>query len=327
MYAEAACQAHIDEVLELRDLMQLAHNKEISEFLALQPGSVSPDEAAVVGRAGYLFVNDGSNKWRQQIRGDEIITAAEAEQTAEYINSVHKGAQARGIRFLFVAVPEKDVVYPELSPNAERLEPHRSVHRISAQLHAPHIYPLGDMLRAKGSFPTYHARNSHVSFYGGLVLANALLAAAEVEPLDYAELKTSFVYWPDDLSMKWVPQMKTGRRILSNPSREEYIKTVQGHVGTHLRLTNEAKRDRGAALVFGDSYSWNPDAGVARFLSLRFGSTDFVWGREVDWDLVDQVRPALLVLELAERFLVRSIRPKTQPAPQRTEEASLQATA
>jgi hypothetical protein len=60
-------------------------------------------------------------------------------------------------------------------------------------------------------------------------------------------------------------------------------------------------------MIFGDSYSWNPDAGLSRFMTRRFETVHFLWGRDIDWSLVDAIAPSAIVVQAAERFLIQGL--------------------
>jgi hypothetical protein len=229
-------------------------------------------------------------------------------QSVEFLLSTAASARQRGIAFHVLIAPEKDVVLPELSPNATgKGADSRPALKLAANLNGLLTYPLERFLRQEHARLTFHVRNSHVSLLGGLLLADAACCALKRPPISEIELPTEIAYWPDDLSMKWVASLNTRRRVLSASFRAENICEVQGHTGTYQRIRNSQARSSDTLLIFGDSYSWNPDAGLARLMSFEFSDVHFVWGKVVDWSLVDAVRPAAVFLQSAERFLVKGI--------------------
>jgi hypothetical protein len=300
--------ARQDDQFEVRELVGLASRPEFSEFFKLSYETVSPDGSAVVGRCGYLFVNDGSNKWREQLHGTEIIDDEARARTAAVLNETRKRLRDTGISFQFVVIPEKDVVYPEFSPNAAKAAASaRSIHKIADVINGAVVYPLTDLLALTRDINTFHARNSHVNFYGGLQLAETVLVSLGRARLDYDQISSTTIWWPDDLSIKWVENLHTRRRILSRFYQEKEVVQSSGHVGRHLALTNAKARSQDKIIVFGDSYSWNPDAGLARFLALEFAQVDFVWKKQIDWELVTDIEPSVVLLQSAERFLITGL--------------------
>lgn len=299
-----------DQDIEVRQLINLACQENYREFLSLPPGQTSTDGSAIVGRAGYLFVNDGSNAWKDQLSGSQCISDDTLAAINQVIMDTMTRCNERGISFRLLIYPEKDIIYPELSPNvADTVYNGRPVNKITELLQGIVVYPALEMIREKIYTQQFHCRNSHVCFYGGLVVTNIMLDSIGMEPIGYDQIKTDIINWPDDLSMKWVDGFITSRRrVFPYFQRETIYAPENGHVGTRVATYNENATVKNTVVVFGDSYAWNQDAGLIVFLALRFERVYFVWGKQVDWDLVSHLNPSVLILETAERFLIRGIK-------------------
>jgi hypothetical protein len=292
----------------VRELIHLSAHDEFSHFFKLQPGAVSSDLSAIVGRGGFLFVNDGSNKWKDQLSGELVFDAKTSEQTSNLLQQYHDLLSSHNIIFRFVIVPEKDVVYSDLSPNVvSALATKRPAQELAARHSAFTLYSKDALSSATTEINTYHARNSHFNFFGGMVVAEQILSSLDLKLPSAEQIPSDLVFWPDDLSVKWVPDLKTRRRILRRFYKEEEVVKVESHVGRYLVLRNDNAPKKLPIMIFGDSYSWNPDAGVARYLSLVFTEVHFLWKKQIDWELVERVKPAALILQSAERFLIRGL--------------------
>ena len=82
-----------DDLFEMRELLHLSSQEEFSAFFALEPGGVSSDSSAIVGRAGFLFVNDGSNKWKDQLGGALTLSPEISEATSKKLEEYNERTQ------------------------------------------------------------------------------------------------------------------------------------------------------------------------------------------------------------------------------------------
>ncbi len=298
-----------DGLTEMHQLLQASLDPRFRDFLSLPPGSLSADQSVVVGRAGHLFVNDGSNSWRKQLSGEALIEEGQERATRESLDETDARLREAGISFAFVVYPEKDIIYPELSPNVSgAVHPLRSLHRIETD-RVRAIYPARAMNALRHRVEMFHRRNSHVNFYGGLVAANQTLNALRLAPLAADEIQTDLVNWPDDLSIKWVDNLVTFRRRVKPVVQRETLHEPKagGHVGTLIRARTPAAMSEARILIFGDSYSWNPDAGLLSFLALRAREVHLLWQKSIDWALVSETKPTHVILQSAERFLIKGL--------------------
>ena len=298
--------ARFDADLEVHQLLRASLDDRFRSFVGLRPGTFCDDGSVVVGEAGFLFVNDGSNQWRKQLSGEAVISEAACSVAREFLVSSANKASSFGMNFIVVIYPEKDIIYPELSPNiSSGIPERRSIHRIMVE-DVTFVYPADTMFRQKGTYQQFHRRNSHVCYYGGLIAANATLRALGEPCLDGSEIQTDLVNWPDDLSIKWVDGLDTLRRRVRPVFRRTTVTApLNGHVGTEVETFNETAEVDEFVMIFGDSYSWNQDAGLVSFLSLHYRRVYFVWRKEIDWALVEKMKPNKIILQSAERFLIR----------------------
>lgn len=300
--------SEIDELIESKELDQLGRKSEFQHYFNLNVGDISADGTVVVGKNGYLFINDGSNHWREQLSGQIKIHPDQLNASVHLLEDYRRKCNERGIKFEFVVIPEKDVVLSGLSPNVtDEVAPRRTVQDFLDNISFRAVYPYEQMTTVPADVRIFHRRDSHFNFLGGFIVANEVLKAHNARPLRLLECKSDLVSWQDDLSSKWA-MFQTMRRQL----RKDYIETVikeseTTHMGLHLLIQSTRVTDGSTIVIYGDSYSWNYDGGLARFLTLRYQNVHFVWHKRIDWELVDAIKPSILILESAERFLFRGI--------------------
>jgi hypothetical protein len=169
------------------------------------------------------------------------------------------------------------------------------------------VYPEQDMAYAVKTFALFNTRNSHWNVFGAFIAVGKLFEAMGLPPLEIADIPLDIVSKVDDLSMKWTQGFTTRRRVLQRPYHEDILVDVPNHVGKHIRLTHVNARSDQTVMIFGDSFAWNYANGVSRFLSLHYREVHFIWKKVIDWGLVDSVKPNVLLLESAERFLLKGL--------------------
>jgi hypothetical protein len=74
--------------------------------------------------------------------------------------------------------------------------------------------------------------------------------------------------------------------------------------GTHAIYENgSTDADPRRVLIFGDSYSHFDPVQLTSMFAETFREVYFVWSTSIDWRFVEEVRPDILICELAERYL------------------------
>lgn len=266
-------------------------------------GEISPDGSAIVGDDGFLFIKGGSNSWDAQIAGAAVISKPDFVRSCDDLTEFREKCQSRGISSAVVIVPEKDIVYPEFSPNCRGVTLGKRSIDLFLEDFEEISYPLAGILDLKKHVEVYHKRDSHFNAFGGFVVANACLKKIGCETFFYREAPFNHAKFQDDLAVKW-ERFETMRRSV----RPDYSETVLADgnplTGLHLRIDSHVVKNGKKIIIYGDSYSWNPDAGLSRYMAYRFETVHFIWSRQIDWDVLDAIEPDAVVMESAERFLI-----------------------
>lgn len=296
----------IDEITELRELLKYSIDGKFASFFNLKPGDTSEDKSVICGRNLWLFINDGSNRWGEQIKGIHPNIDVASEKQCQLLAKRAELLQKAGIKYLHIIIPEKDILYPELSPSVDK---NASENRVAINMMESALgcclYLGRLLLKQKEEGYLFHARNSHVNFFGGYFIAQAVVERLNLSFPSLNQIETGFHIWPDDLSIKFAEGLTTTRRVLKPCFNENKIASPAGHVGTNIIFTNDSALYDKKVLIFGDSYSWNPDAGLARFLALIFKEVNFFWSTAMDFSIIKSYSPNIVLTETAERFLIK----------------------
>ena len=316
----AALEAWFDDRFGFRAQLIYAHNFVKSRF------GVSPDRKAIIGREGWLFVNEArlldANRgaWpfrKRELR--ELIRLFESRQTA---------LAAAGIYYLQVAPPDKQSVYPEYLPERlHRVGPSRYRQFLEAVAGSTinFVDSYGPLLAAKQrGEKIYFQTDSHWTCRGAFIAYRAIMEHVSNRFADgFVELgenDVEFSFQPTasgfDLARNVIgapalfPDANAGRCFITP---EPSIAYSGLGTGTAARLgdlyearkrwlaRNADPRLRLRVLVFRDSYS----NALINYLDASFREVAYVphGALALDMDLVNEFKPDIVIYEHVERTL------------------------
>ncbi|GJD48181.1 hypothetical protein OPKNFCMD_0897 [Methylobacterium crusticola] len=278
-----------------------------------------------IGRDGWLFLVGGTNRVRHQYRAS-LPVAWRLWRWRRLVARRTARAAGLGIRCFHVVVPEKLSVYddrldglaldPALSP-ARRLG--AGLARSPAA--GAWIDLVGPMRAARDDGPPLYLRtDTHWSPEGcRLAFAAIMRAVGATPPADLAERPSHDSEAVRDLGAKLDPPPRETMRIplvqrdavrtYASPlvaAYEAQGRAADLHVGAHVVFRNESPgADPRTLMLFGDSCAHFTPIFLTGLLAESFREVHFVWSSSLDWGYVARVRPHLLLVEMAERFMTR----------------------
>jgi alginate O-acetyltransferase complex protein AlgJ len=276
-----------------------------------------------IGRNGWLFLIGGRNSVVRQYRNG-LTWWWRLRRWRTRIEARAARCERLGILFFQVVAPEKltmmsdqcaeMLVDPTLSP-ATRLA------RLMASSQAARNYidliePLREGLKDEELFLR---TDTHWNYKGCFLGYKHICRALGVPPRhDLLDRPYQAFDQPMDLGIKLTPPMAETFRIhttLQDATRRSVNELVtiffanggKGPVtATQAAFDNVSPRaDPRRLLVFGDSYSHFDPFQLTGMFAETFREVHFVWSTSIDWRLVDEIKPDILICELAERFLTR----------------------
>lgn len=274
------------------------------------------------GRDGWLFLIGGTNgvlgQYRRSLAGWWHL-----RRWARLIEARAARAGALGIRTIHTIVPEKLSVYDDRTLDLS-FDPHLSpARRLARRLdRMPGFVDLVAPLRAArdGATPLYRRTDSHWTYDGCLIGYRALMrACGAVPPPDIAErprfeteglwdLGDKLPDRPRETVVNWAV-LREASRAHASPMVEAYEAAGRAgelHVGAHVIYRNPSPHaDPRTVVLFGDSYAHYAPILLTSLLAESFRELHFVWSSSLDWAYVERVRPDILMVEMAERFLAR----------------------
>jgi len=283
-----------------------------SDYVPVSPifpkeGQVSTSGTVTVGRDDWLFIHAGTNRW--------VDTATNRFHNAEelaapWINIIPSRIQAAsdvGARFVMLISPEKDTVYPDRSPMGEMISDDRVSQLLLNRYPELISYPCAELRAARGNKDTFRRFDSHWTAFGGYVVYANVMQHLDLPPVPLENVSFVNSSLPGDL-LKHFGTFEEDDVETVDLSHVEVIHEFtppDGHFSEmKLRFKNPRAKNPETVLVLGDSYSWNPDGGLARFLALSFETVVFIWTRKFSTEEISQVNAKYVIVEVAERFLI-----------------------
>ena len=277
------------------------------------------------GRDGWLFLVGGTNRVRSQYRAGPASWLHLRRWRALIAYRAARAA-GLGIRLVHAMVPEKITVYADLCPELGvdwRLSPALRLGRLVAPRAdaslAPTWIDLVAPMRAAREADLYFRTDTHWNPAGCALAYGAICGALGIAPRGDL-LKRSFVEadLARDLGGKLDPPrlervraytfQRDATRVHAGPlvlAYEAAGRPEDLHVGAHAVFRNPAAPSGLRMMLFGDSCAHFAPFMLTGMLAETVAELHFVWSANLDWTLVEGVRPDVLICEMAERFMRR----------------------
>jgi len=279
------------------------------------PGLRSPDDVAIVGHEGWIFIRGGSNQYVPQYTGELEMAEDWLGAWEDLIGQRQREAAAIGCRLESLVVPEKVAINVEHYPEPLTPVGPRPIERL-LQAGLPLRYPLEALRAARADAPVCLRTDSHLTVHGNRVLHEELLRDLGAPPVTAEDLPPSRSYLScGDLGSRFSPRalevsstpLAMGRTTLVEDNWGAIMRTG-GHIGTRRVYSSPDAPDPRRVVLFGDSYGFGAESyqGTAWFLAQAFRETHFVWA-PFGWDpgYVEAVGADVVVSQTAERFVAR----------------------
>ena len=302
-------EAYFNDHIGFRKRLIWSYRSCIFYFFDVQKGH----QSVLVGRDGWLYFNE--NQMVEHYRGTLLFTPDQLQDWKTLLEHYRDWLAQRGIKFLFVVVPDKQSIYPEYLPSwMNKVSPETKLDQFFSYMKTHSTVDVLDLrqtlLAGRSMGPMYLKTDSHWNFLGAFLayqrLANELAAqhlpAAEPMPLDAFE-RTNVPAPPGDLTAMAGTDSPESNAILLNP--KAFLPPLDSIVRLNYPGALFATRNlcaRGNAFIYGDSFvnCWIP------FLGYNFGQVYYfnnhsLTSKFMDAGLFEQERPAVLIIEVIER--------------------------
>jgi acetyltransferase AlgX (SGNH hydrolase-like protein) len=265
------------------------------------------------GDQGWLFLTDGNNDTLAYSTGQRTVDDSVVRGWHRLLELREAWLARRGIAFYTFIAPNKEVVYadrlPEAVPPISDDRPLRQIERrLAASSTARLEHPLDALIDARSSRETYPSHDTHWNGWGAFVFYREAMKVIakdfpDVRVLDESEVRFEEPMATGDLGVKLDPPIKTPT-VWARLLAPRAAVTFDNEVANNGRLTRTAwtTGDAGLkALIFHDSFhTWTKP-----MFAESFPTTVSAHNYRLDFDLVEQEQPDLVLVEITERFMVR----------------------
>lgn len=256
------------------------------------------------GKSGILFLDNDTNASIDQISGKAPLSSHDLGRWQRVIRSRQLLLEDAGISYAFVVAPAKEAVLDKYLPEGIILSENRPAIQVvkSPRLHGVVKYPIAALkeLGVEG----YGRGDSHWTDLGGLMVFRSIMAdfvkKFGICLPDLSDYELTFEEQLGDLAVH--AQHRQTERVMRLEPREKSYQVVFDNKRPNrgnMLVTENPSAMTGTVLVFRDSFT---KVLIPYFASV-FSKCIFVWNPFVDFDLVEQEKPTLVLNIMAERFL------------------------
>jgi hypothetical protein len=278
----------------------------------------SSSDTVIAGKGGWLFyaADGGLDDWIQV----EPFTPDALEVWRQTLVRRRAFLAHRGIPFLFVIAPDKQMIYPEYMPDSLRRmrESFRADQLIDYMRLTTPDFEILDLrpavIAAKPTELLYHRYDTHWNDRGGLAGYQPIAKRLRrwfpaIEPLTRADFDTSAAVPSGD---KTTMLGLTDRGKLAMPGlvlrRHDGYRIVEperpdpyGEEG--LLVTEHRDRSLPKAVIYRDSFAGR----LIPYLSEHFSRASYLWQNEFDFEEIEREKPDVVIQEFVARHFVNYV--------------------
>jgi alginate O-acetyltransferase complex protein AlgJ len=260
------------------------------------------------GKDGWLFLDRDTNRLLDQHTGLLKLTDLELRAWQRVLENRIAWLGRRDIPYLFQIAPNPHVIYDDKLPDGVRTSAERPMMQLTEHLeragsNARVLYPFDELMRHRDR-AVYPRTATHWSELGAFVAYEQLMGAMD-PALGRRRLSMDDVDWveaplPGDLGNKMNPKEESP--FVFGDIRDQRAKlTLDNRIArTGRRVEFEAPDLEGTCLVVADSYAVR----VVPFLAESFRRLVFGHVPTLDYQLVEEVEPDVVITIISERFLI-----------------------
>lgn len=276
----------------------------------------------IEGDDGYYFLFGGTNRVVEFFCTPVDVLRQQAEKWEGLLRQRRDRLRQCGSDYFHLFAPEKITIYPEkvpgLPPDLTSFSVLIEQRNLASDL-CDTLVPVVAYLRGgKANFRIYPRTDSHwtsTGCYRAYQMLCTRLKAEQRSDLFPGSLRT--LRYVGDLASKLgvTAAEEHQRSTMPKDARQVWLNdlataraqgTLAGklpHVGCMARFVNPSPRaDKRRALLFGDSFADYGPGFLTGMLADTFAELMFVWSPGIDWAVVQDFRPDLVISELSERF-------------------------
>lgn len=261
------------------------------------------------GKDGWLFLQNDTNRVVEQNSSALQLTESEIKKWLRTLEARVAMLKNRGIKYYFLIAPNKESIYPEYLPDDYKINDDRVVYQLinaCKPYHLPVYYPVDILKLYKSEYQLYPTGDTHWNGIGGFIayeyVMNIIKNDFNINILDWEEIEIVEKEALLDLGNKMTPPQTSlfSWGMVKQP-RAQIIYDNKGINSGHMRVTLNKNTSLPTAAIFHDSFIEI----IIPFLMESFSKVYLLRTPCVDYDLIEEINPDVVISELVERFLIQ----------------------
>lgn len=306
--------------------------------LLVRPGKISPDQSAIIGLQGFIFLFRGSNNLIEAY-ADRTYSALGNDQAARWLDlfsTRNRLLREEGVKYYIQCIiPEKSSVITSYAPLAlgpitpllRRIEEALSISNSDALDQSFYVSAL-EVLRSEGREETFMKTDSHLSVDGAKKLIRAILTRLATFSAEVTQACSEAIHIVDatlpsgdteafsgDLADRFfdAPLFERARKYTLPPRLSNSTITIRdssapadgSHLGTRISWCNSDAPINMRVMIFGNSFfeRGGSPMGLSWWASRLFSDVEFLWSPAIDRERLALWKPDLVICQTIERFL------------------------
>ena len=269
-------------------------------------GVVEP--AVVEGRDGWLFLGGDTNRVMEQSTGRLQLTASQLRAWVRLLENRVAWTSSRGVDYHLLIAPNKESVYSAHLPEGYCLSEDRIVNRLVEAFgpEAPVDYPVDHLRQLAAGEQLYSKGDTHWNGVGAFHAyrrwVSLVSKSIAVRPLERVDTRESHHEDVGDLGSKCGPERPhlVHGLVPARPSATLVDDNGVHNAGHRQRWRNGELSGGPKLLVFHDSFF----GGMVRFWAESFGELVAVHTPLLEYDVVEDEAPDVVLSVMVERFLI-----------------------
>ena len=257
--------------------------------------------SVVKGKNGWYFLGNQYNNVLDDAYGNDDFTDKELNNIILSIKDINNYLNSKNIKFYLVVPPNKSSIYKEhlpykLSQNTNKLTvlKNKLVNEINFK-----IIDLTDtLLASKNEAQLYHKTDSHWNDLGAFIgyskTIKEISKDIEVSLANKSDFNITTQIVDNNDLIKMINTTAENETVIFKPKNDI---NPEPYLNSYHRYLNPDKNLK--IIMHRDSYA---DAWIKYFIE-SFGETFFLENYKLDKDLIEKVKPDIIIFEIIERNL------------------------
>lgn len=251
------------------------------------------------GKDGWLFLDNDTNNVIKQMQGEISASKIDWRPVRQKFKEISGLANIYGFKYLFLIAPNTHAFAKEFLPDGIKISDDRSAVYMKKNFPDIVLYPLELLRSQKDEYDLYYKTDTHWTELACIIVFNEISDKLGLETRIAVEGDMEEVVKFGDLGEKYFPPKSSLYKRLVREYEVELISTNNVHnTGGFWHFKSKVNNGK-RAVIFGDSYTWMGLKTIAYY----FEETFFFWQANIfDVNIIDQLRPNVVINETAERF-------------------------